>query len=68
MESKDELVGRLRERIKSLEDIADLAHHDIDRIYSANEQFLRVLVELLDQGHIAEAKAKIRWFLSRVAP
>ena len=38
----------------------ELAHHDIDRLYAESESTLRLLLVLLEAGHVNAAKEIIR--------
>lgn len=66
MHDRPRLVDTLRSRLADSRALLDLREHDLDRVYEAGEQFLRDVLDLLEAGRIAEAKARIRWHLSRV--
>ena len=61
----DELVERLREKGATLEEFVDLRDQDINELWSRSDRFLSSLLDLLDRGKTTEARARIRWSLSR---
>lgn len=60
-----ELVERLRSRIRTLEALADLREHDLTELWDRSDRFLAGLLDLLNRGRVAEARARISWSLSR---
>lgn len=58
-------VAELKDRIRNLRDQLDLAHHDIDEIYAAGERWRLKLLDRLDRGDLAAARAMIRWQCGR---
>ncbi|MER9217821.1 hypothetical protein NKI48_02645 [Mesorhizobium sp. M0644] len=53
-------MNGLRQQLETYRDLLELREHDVDRLLAEHEGILRLVLSMIERGHVAAAKAIIR--------